>query len=124
MKPGRELDTEVALKVMGLQFVIKVYEPGSLDMRPGSVNYKFRHESQGWRTPDGELLDELPYYSTDIAAAWEVVEKLDLLSTLLLQKNSSGVWGVWNEDTGQVHFGDTAPHAICLAALKAVGVEV
>jgi hypothetical protein len=80
---------------------------------------------------------ELPPYSTDIAAAWEVVEKLKTLRDDLKIELSSGSehpneWEVavsWYEQPedgihGPFYFtAPTAPHAICLAALKAVGAE-
>ena len=78
-----------------------------------------------------------PRYSDEIAAAWQVVEKM----------REQGWWAVvrfydpdtdenpahrWDahfgryEDVGSVvriRFADTAPEAICLAALAAVGAE-
>jgi hypothetical protein len=64
-----------------------------------------------------------PFYSTDIAAAWDVVEKMRerradfyirFVSTWTVEFDS--VAGDYNGYTD----GDTAPLAICLAALKAV----
>jgi len=76
----------------------------------------------------------VPPYSTDIAAAWDVVEKLQesgfcfFIETrgklsqcsveVFLTGKPSAVF-----DTGEV-FADTVPMAICLAALKAKGIEV
>ena len=71
------------------------------------------------------MLNEIPHYSTDISAAWEVVEKLH---------KENDIFDVWHEkDTGfdwwceVVNNGDgwnvnakTAPLAICRAALLAV----
>lgn len=125
MKPGRELDRLVADKVMGGP---TVYE----DIK----GYSF-----------------IPCYSESIADAWLVVEKLrtDLdnvarghmapaamgwgfrLETCT-ETLSSAKWEAkfpmncscppfeeMNEDATAI--GDTAPHAICLAALKAVGYD-
>ena len=51
LEAGRELDARVAEKVMG--------------------------QGSGYPLPnDFHYIAEIPYYSTDIAAAWEVVEKL------------------------------------------------
>lgn len=98
MKPGRELDMLVAEKVMSLK-----------------------------------PLGRVPHYSTDISAAWEVVEKINssknkwTLNSLRCDPND-GKWqfgdidrdgSIWPDDKY-----DSAPLAICLAALKAVGVEV
>ncbi len=69
-------------------------------------------------------------FSTDIAAAFEVVEKLD---TLTLSRGDLGGAPVWvaqfvTEGPGfpvnVQSVCETAPHAICLAALKAVGYEI
>lgn len=79
---------------------------------------------------------EIPHYSTDIAAAWPVVEKLCL--SVLRNANDEYLVGkfdetVWNGDEwvdGQMvcilrpSEAATAPLAICLAALRVVGVGV
>lgn len=110
MKPGRELDILVAENVMGWKF--HVHGVGSFD-------------SGHWEHPDGRVarirshINPLPYYSTDITAAWEVVEKLDLLENAQLGKNISGFWGVWGND-GSFSCGETPALAICLAALRAI----
>ena len=83
-----------------------------------------------WWTLDGiEHVPEedLPNYCTDISAAWQVVEKMaDRMWRIVLLPESK-IWQVgfiddigWSED--QEH--GTLPRAICLAALKACGVEV
>jgi len=77
-----------------------------------------------WSTPlkQGKVdFVPLPKYSTDIAAAWEVVEEMELVVGYgLLYK-----WHVrnsWEDDLASVHTNaDTAPLAICRAALKVVG---
>lgn len=70
-----------------------------------------------------------PCYSTDISAAWQVVEKLRETWAIELH-GREGVWNCLVEEGDEVtaHFiataeADTASLAICLAALKAVGVE-
>lgn len=84
MKPGRELDTLVAEKVMG-------WERTTL-----------YGETDWWKTPDGREIQQsnvCPYrYSTDIFAARDVVEKVKEFEKF--------------------------PYAICLAALKAAGVDI
>lgn len=113
LRAGRELDALVAEKVMGMSLL----------------------KLNGW----GPLVDgmdrEPPRFSTDIAAAWRVVE--------LVQKekgqdfridrlNWGGSMQDWVAGFGSIATGhgegthlaqgraDTAAHAICLAALKAV----
>lgn len=66
-------------------------------------------------------------YSTSIEAAWEVVEKMDELEFYLTLTYDSG-WNASFSDENykgvKNHLDDSAPHAICLAALKAMGVDV
>lgn len=123
MKPGRELDVLVSKKVMA-----RIYES---DFRPE------------------EYLTELlcPHYSTDIAAAWQVLEKVceihksraennksyepsqhTYMFRPTLVQNDEGLWGLDfvycdYDYYPYPEFFSTAPHAICLAALKLVGVE-
>jgi len=104
MKPGIELDVMVFEKVWELE-----------------GDYVLTFE-ENWEE-DGE-----GHYSTDIKAAWEVVEKLadgkkdGRMMDIHLIKQMSGKWCFFFYDEGREYsfFGDTAPHAICLAALKAV----
>jgi len=68
----------------------------------------------------------VPHYSTDIAAAWLVVEKLAAQGLRLsLDAFGGDPWWVEFADEqwarGAQATANTAPHAICLAALKAVG---
>jgi len=59
-------------------------------------------------------------YSTDIAAAWEVVEELDLSMYPL----ACTVGWRFEFDRNEGAEAETAPLAICLAALKAKGINV
>ncbi len=69
-------------------------------------------------------------YSTSISAAWEVVEKLAMVT---IENGGKSVgqpeWSAGFPYAGGlgdwVHGqGDTAPHAICLAALRCVGYNI
>lgn len=71
-----------------------------------------------------------PHYSTNIAAAWLVVEKLRKTWAIELHSRE-GVWNCLVEEGDEVtaHYiatkeAETAPLAICLAALAAVGYHV
>lgn len=89
---GRELDALIHDKVMGLEWCIE-------------------HP-------------ELQPYSTDISAAWEVVEKLNhhgFLLSFLNTRSPGNRYLVEFRDKGDyVAAADTAPLAICRAALKAL----
>lgn len=119
MKPGRELDALVAEKVMGFEI--------------GSLGGTFQIRSPGDCGTHGCMKPHwknMPNYSTDIAAAWEVMEKL----------KNTGMFGnylklQWYDDRWICYFdhedflydldtypnAPTAPHAICLAALSYFG---
>jgi len=77
----------------------------------------------------------LPAYSTEIQAAWLVVERMKAIRWDVLVRWSEAPengrnyhrWLCWvavDLTTGYGADADTAPLAICLAALKAVGHEV
>lgn len=116
MKPGRELDTLVAEKVMENHWCQLMPENACIDGKPrkcacGAVGFPFEH-----RKP----------YSTDIAAAWEVVEKLNVSGYRMEFVLGSQGDAYATFITGACRFravSGSAPKAICLAALKAVGGE-
>ena len=109
---GKQLDAWVAEAVFGWVCI----EGG-----PGGGGEIF------WRTPDGKTLeecDDLPAYSTDIADAWEVVERLRGERIYLMRlTNGTDVYGCWFgsgiHDLVYSELCDTAPLAICRAALLA-----
>lgn len=138
MKPGKYLDFLIAEKVMGDEKVV-IRCP-----KCGSDNLEYDHRiEQGFCTDCQELLFSSGCflskpYSTDISAAWKVVEKLrekDICLSVAHVKHvkSSIVWEYiakveWYDKSLEYKFdfatSETAPHVICLAALKAVGYEI
>lgn len=135
MKAGRELDALVAEKVMG----------GYVD-NPDAMADK--GEIWYWLHPKDGVLCGMPYKvgvmkrwdhqwhkwkpSTDIAAAWQVVERFKRpLWVVTIYQAMDGVVAVsirkWENETvlgEEGPLGDatskSAPHAICLAALRAI----
>lgn len=116
MNSGPELDVLVAIKVMGCS-----PWPG----RPDAVRASL--------TQFKPCLP--PEYSTDIAAAWKVVEKLTAKESITMEImpdafNKEYSVSIKFEDKlgdayGPFYFlSQSAPHAICLAALRSVGVEL
>jgi Phage ABA sandwich domain len=109
----REIDRLVATEVLGWEYREAVYTWGELFSPAKYV------------TKDGRevLPHELPHFSTDLLDAFHVGEVLrdrGILITVefLIDKYKAlydGQFGAYAE---------TAPLAICLATLKAVGVEV
>lgn len=121
MKPGRDLDALIAEKVMGGN-QYEAYFVKAIDHDSASVSYETRLT---W-----------PPYSTDIAAAWVVVDALYIHKhvMVLYKENTVMAPSGWyasfdfkypepDKAEDQFIWAKTAPHAICLAALKAVGYE-
>jgi hypothetical protein len=123
---SRELDAAVAEEVMAQK--VETNDRGEwMLLTPMTV--------PGW----ADHVSELPHYSTDIAAAWQVVEKIRgrglgiflVDPTHEMQNVETGEWGgpkgpacafidgAFTEDITCVA-GVTVPEAICRAALKAV----
>ena len=115
MEAGRELDALIAEKVMGWTLV------GSPEQ-----------QRQGCAQPPDESPDSsrghsCPYYSTDIAAALEVVEKDDGWGFNWRLKRWAASSKPWTCTAYRITDGRrfcveavTAPLAICLVALRAV----
>lgn len=102
MKPGRELDALVHERVMGM-----------------SEFAQFSREiwAQGDET-------SLPHYSTDIKAAWDVVIHLQGMSFGVMRlAGLNSYQAMCGQEHGWID-GESVPHAICLAALKAIGINV
>lgn len=111
MEAGRELDALVAEKVMGLSFYQDEDDPTLL-----VVENKIGNEIR---------VGELPNFSTDIAAAWDVVETLKTknLTVCLYVYPGDNECTVIKDDTidGVNRYrGSSMPYLICMAALKAV----
>lgn len=130
-KPGRELDVAVAKAVFGHEVVATEFKrkDGTLKF----VEYSIGKPSHWYDRANGnhELHNPLLEYSTDIAVAWTIVDKvasdtgLRLEIRALLEPATTGYRGYEVSFTG-AGFGDpvvskTVAHAICLAALKAMG---
>lgn len=111
----RELDATVAEKVFG-------HEIGFQGKEPGIV----RHKVEG----DWETWSSLPRFSTDVSAAFLVVEEMrtkqGCAAVLCSPVDRGTKWDVTIGDHDRVAFHGQAsdpslPRAICLAALRAVG---
>lgn len=119
MKPGRELDALVAEHVMGL-------EPWPEQLPSWKCKaFKAKH------VPHGQKAKPCipPEYSTNIAAAWKVIEKIKTSESWLAiwQTIDTGKWYIELQLDDGTKIGwandcDTAPQAICLAALKYKGI--
>ena len=125
LEPGRELDALVAEQVMG-SIRAGAYENGEPYYSP--------HHSDSGLTLD--VISPAPDYSTDIAVAWTVVEKVmhlkvsdDTIQPAFQVMASSyddvyyAGWCSLGSNTYHWKCAPTAPHAICLAALAATGAK-
>ena len=131
MEAGRELDALIAEKVMGLDWIYNV----EWMHQQGRYIGKFRVEFYPVVVASGEYAGTyLERYSTDITAAWQVVEKLEQSGKdwgvcKVPQRNIYKVafrWNIGSPDTtwgweGNAEgYANTVRLAICRAALKAV----
>jgi len=119
MEAGEDMDALIHEHVMDLSM------EGLVHARPGVAIQ--------WNMKDPITLCRP--YSTDIKAAWEVVEEFgcigkDGIRWWKLEQAPTGKYYIMLRDyaqNGEISYyaeADTAPHAICLAALKAMGIEV
>lgn len=120
--PGKRLDSWIAEKVMGWR---KKTFPGG----GGGFTAWVNEDGKVMRLISNSTMSETCYRcdyfrpSTDIAAAWEVVEKMSeqwpQYQLAKIEDGWSVMWGFdgygWPEATGK-----TAPEAICKAALLAL----
>ncbi len=114
MKAGRKLDSLISEKIFGEKY---------------PYNKMFKDYYRPW-VEDPIAYEECPHYSTNIKSAWEVVEKL--LTMLPNQDFHVEHWADEENSGWQVSScyelggwkdwvrAETLPHAICLAALKAL----
>jgi len=118
LQPGPELDALVAEKVMGWEYVIDGEGTGWVDKATEQfvTGYNNDDPSQPEIAP--------PPFSTSIAAAWEVVEKLKSDNRTIDISSATPGWRAiidechdWKVEVRA----ETAPRAICLAAMKASG---
>jgi len=129
MEAGRELDALVAEKVMGIEV--------DLVVAPFIYYSPYRDRYDEWAAGNEPYIDKdgdihlIPRYSTDIAAAWLVVEKMRETRWIEVHSTIDGEWAAFYTPIGTTDMNQaiheyakasTAPLAICLAALKAVGI--
>lgn len=104
---GRELDALISVQLFGVR--------------------EFLDEDDAYYLGENQMPVRLPDYSTDIAAAWEVVEKLKNVSgaTIGVRVHPTAGYSINVYQLGMNYWptADTAPLAICRAALLVVGFK-
>jgi hypothetical protein len=122
----RELDARVAEKVIGITPLLVEDE-----LHVFTVNRRFLQPGDYYYLDTDNSRIEVPHYSTDIAAAWQVIEKMYEYGCHIVSIAAVREWRAKYECVigaiGNVHTeinvdADTAPMAICLAALKVIGL--
>ena len=115
----RKIDHLIATKVLGWEYHEAIYTWGELFSLAKYV------------TKDGReiLTHDLPHFSTNLLDAWKVVEKLKIAVIPQIgnpPKNMQYLAEIDKRPLGGYYeaFAETAPLAICLVALKSVGIEV
>lgn len=130
---GRELDAEIAVLIQGWRWISNPSSPDDAFLFPPADAAKYSPDRVSTKPPDGRRMRnnewhaQLPYYSTDIAAAWEVEEKIKELGlqrkyaeALGIVIAESGHKGLYVEPFELIH---ATPEQRCLAALKAIGEQ-
>lgn len=130
--PGPKLDALVAEKVMGLVWDKTRCRVCGWPLAPSREDGCVAGDCS-MRPPPRYRVDEPPPYSTDIAAAWQVVGKMRehgyrlSLRTWVQSADAMAVFvdpkREWAAEDGEITT-DTASLAICRAALKALNVEI
>lgn len=123
LKAGRELDAQIAVEVMGWLITWPV-SGVTKDAPPSDPEQCIW---RGWPNETSRLRGEspeVPRYSTDIAAAWQVVTMLNSKGYVLgLEAEASYAYAVFKAHpaypSSQTR-AETVPLAICLAALKVI----
>lgn len=123
MQAGRELDALVAEKVMGYLWWHR--DGDNLLLEPQSVAWQESlHLEPGKIDAPQDICLGMDNYSTDIAAAWLVVEKLHMTVHTPGASFACGEYKNYRDYAAETQDGEltsaaTAPLAICRAALKA-----
>lgn len=128
MEAGRELDALVAEKIMGWKwYTIDTFAPDAFLRHPEHVSSPDWYQTTDeYRHP--QWVQSVWHYSTDISSAWLLAEKLRI--AVMPDENNGWIAARWSPDETYYDIAaceshaNTAPLAICLAALKAVGVAI
>ena len=131
----RAIDAQVAEKVMGHKLAtLAEYEAEARRVWAKQPSCLYFHGLGGFIAYEEagavHVEPNVPAYSTDIAAAWRVVERLRERgwSVVVESHGKHREWTCWVQDDTEnepvMPDADTVQLAICLAALRACGVEI
>jgi hypothetical protein len=129
MEAGREMDVLIAERVMGWRRVQWATEAGRA-IEPGwmlvnEIDWATDHyrAARSDELPSSDFDVLVPRYSTDIPAAWPVLEKLMADFNVELRWDGRRWTCCVIHPFYRGHAADTAPLAICRAALAATGTD-
>jgi hypothetical protein len=115
---GRELDIVVAEHVMGWQI-----ETDKAKVKRMSEYISADPQGRWWRTPEGGWDNNPPPYSSDLRAAWRVVERMAQQgqSLYLVQSGADNrvAFDITSAAAPVYVVGETVMMAVCKAALAA-----
>lgn len=125
MKP-RERDALIAEKVMGLQ--VEHWTESERETVDEDGNPETWSLRTGYVVIDGLSNPYVLHYTEDMSAAWQVVEKIKQEG----HRYNNSLFVQWQYHLDYLYgrpahrdvLYDLSPEGICLAALKAVGVEI
>jgi hypothetical protein len=121
-KMNAELNQQVAMKVMGSHIITVSQDNTAIwhGSKVGMGTYMIRddQEPHEW----GPQVEDIPNYSGDISAAWQVVEEMSGKGYLFtIQEMDNKDWYAAFDAYGSYSY--PASKAICLAALAAIEEE-
>lgn len=87
------------------------------------MNWEWCDTIDGPSAPVDSITSLFPPYSTDIAAAWEVLVELGNCANVIA-RGSMTIVDIFKDGVRYEAKADTVALAICLAALKVKGIEV
>jgi len=118
LNAGRETDILVAEQVVGWKI-----ETDAAKLRKLNAYFSRDEKRRWWRSPEGGWYDDPPTYSSDIAAAWLVVEVMNSKGQFLFLSQSGDEYNVAFDipsSTGPDYTtGTSITLAICKGALAA-----
>lgn len=122
LNPSRELDVLIAEKILGWTEIQFIPSGHTAEIVPQGIKPNERPSPYTEYRPKHVV----PNFSTDIKDAWEVIEKLGTIDSIFgdvtIERDQTLNGATWKVviDGAEI-FSETAPHAICLAALEAIG---
>lgn len=133
MPEGREMDRTIAEQVIGWRWMDVISGRPPIMMPPEQwERYKPEFQQSAWvKDYDGNPPERLPRFSTEIADAWLVVEKMGERFDISISRASFGEGErryecvIEKMDTDHMlafYIAETAQLAICRAALKAISI--